>query len=65
MRALYRLAVGPYMGFIPEDRMNIGYLIVLFIVPVLAGIFYMVGYRGEKEEKEKLSHKIMYKKKGM
>ena len=61
-RALYRLAVGPFMGFIPEDRVNLGYGLVLLIIPVLAGIFYLVGYRGEKEEAEKLSNKIMYKK---
>ena len=62
LRALYRLAVGPFMGFIPEDRLSAGYGLVLLIVPVLSCIFYLVGYRGEKEETEKLSHKIMYKK---
>ncbi len=62
-RALYRLAVGPYMGFIPEDSINAGYGLVLLVIPVLSGIFYLVGYRGEKEEKDRMSHKIMYKKK--
>jgi len=63
LRALYRLAVGPFMGFIPEDSVTAGYGLVLLIVPVLSCIFYLVGYRGIKEKTEVLSQKIVYKKK--
>lgn len=63
-RALYRLSIGPFMGFVPEDRVTIGYGLVLLIMPLWAFLFYLVGYyRRPKDNKDTLSHKILYKNK--
>ncbi len=63
MLPFYRVVcIGSYMGFVPETHVTIGYGLVLMIIPILSGIAYKAGYRKPKEEKEKLSHKIMYKK---
>ncbi len=63
-RALYRIFIGPYMGFLPEDRVTPGYGLVLLIIPLWALLFYLAGYyRRPKEKKDTLSHKILYKNK--
>ena len=63
-RALYRLSIGPFMGFVPEDRVTIGYGLVLLIIPLWALLFYLVGYyRRPNDKKDTLSHKILYKDK--
>ncbi len=66
LRSLYRiLCIGSYMGFVPANRVTVGYGLVLLIIPVLSGIFYLVGYKKKyKESGDRLSHKIMYKKQG-
>ncbi len=63
MLPFYRVVcIGSYMGFVPATHINAGYGLVLLIIPLLSGIAYIVGYRPPKDEKKKLSHKIMYKK---
>ncbi len=64
LRAAYRLfCIGAYMGFVPANHVTVGYGLVLLIMPVLATIFYLVGYKQKyKEAEDRLSHKIMYKK---
>lgn len=60
----YRVVcIGTYMGFVPQTHVNAGYGLVLLIMPVFSAIAYLAGYKKPNEEKEKLSHKIMYKKK--
>ncbi len=63
LRAFYRVVcIGTYMGFVPQTHFTIGYGLVLLIMPLFSLVAYRVGYRKPKEESEKLSHKIMYKK---
>ena len=66
VRALYRVVcIGAYMGFVPADRVTVGYGLVLLIIPVLSAIFYLVGYKQKYEEgKTSLFKKVMYKKQG-
>lgn len=70
--AFYRVfCIGTYMGFLPSALPDgagralvlAGYGLVLLIMPVLSMIAYMAGYKKPTEETEKVSHKIMYKKK--
>lgn len=65
LRTTYRvISIGAYMGFVPADHVSPGYALVLLIIPMLSGLFYLVGYHQKYKENEKrLSHKIMYKKK--
>ena len=63
--------IGTYMGFLPaalpggagRGLVLAGYGLVLLIMPFLSMLAYMAGYKKPKEEKEKASYKIMYKKK--
>lgn len=65
LRTTFRaLSVAVYMGFVPANQVTVGYALVLLIVPLLSGLFYYIGYNQKyKESEERLSHKIMYKKK--
>lgn len=65
------LCIGPYMGFLPVPTAGgldgwalAGYGLVLLIMPLFSMLAYMAGYKKPKEARQKLSHKIMYKKKG-
>ncbi len=63
MLPFYRVVcIGTYMGFVPQTHVTAGYGLVLLIMPALSAIAYLAGYKKPNEEKEKLSHKIMYKK---
>ncbi len=64
------LCVGTYMGFLPVPPSGhlqgwalAGYGLVLLIMPFFSMLAYMAGYKKPKEERQKFSHKIMYKKK--
>lgn len=63
--ALYRsLFNGTYMGFLPADRITIGYGLILLIMPTIAMLAYLVGYKKKPSDtKTSLSQKIMYKQK--
>ncbi len=64
MRVFYRLVcIGAYMGFVPVERINAGYGLVLLIIPFVSTFAYMVGYKKPKDDAKRLSRKIMYKKK--
>ena len=64
-RALYRcLCIGPFMTLVPQDYINIGYLLVLFISPAFSLPLYIVGTKKPKDtEKRTLRDKILYKNK--
>lgn len=65
MLPFYRVfCIGTYMGFVPQTHVNAGYGLVLLIMPALSAIAYLAGYKKPKEETEKVSQKIMYKKQG-
>lgn len=65
LRTTYRIfSIATYMGLVPANHVTAGYALVLLIVPLLSGLFYYIGYNQKyKESEERLSHKIMYKKK--
>ena len=65
LRAVYRcFCIAPYMSLVPEDAVNIGYLLVLFISPALAFPMYIAGSRKPKNvQKKRLRDKILYKNK--
>ena len=64
MFPFYRVfCVGTYMGFLPQDHVNIFYGLVLLIMPIVTMLSYRAGYKPPKEETQKLSHKLIYKTK--
>lgn len=62
-RGLYRLMIGPFMGFVSADAVTPAYGLVLVIIPIISGLSYLWGLRRPTEKKRSLSQKIMYKKK--
>ena len=70
MLPFYRnVCVSVYMGFLPAilpagfSAGLAGYGLVLLILPVFGMLGYMTGFKKPKDAKEKLSYRIMYKKK--
>ncbi len=62
--ALYRvIAVGAYMGFLPETHFTVGYGLVLLIAPLFTTLGYIVGHRRPDYENKSFWHHIFYRKK--